>query len=390
MRRLLVLLVLLLVIFGCGGNDLPGNIDDFDTVVTATLVVGVIAPLEGGLTSFGRGILNSVQLAVGQANRNQTIPNVHLIVDARDDSSDPAVGARAAAELARNDSVVGVIGTYNSGVAFQTAPILLGANIVQISPANTDPTLTQPVRQFANYFRLVVPDSVQGPFLARRAIDLGFGRAAVVTESKSVSQGLANAFSQEFVRLGGTVTTTQVVPEGTSDYVPFLTAAQATNPDLLFYGGEYQTAIPVRTQARGIGLDVPLMGGDGVKDELYIAGAGALAEGDFASTVGAPIDRLPGGAQFARDYAAAGFAEPATDFGPFAYDATNVLIEALRQALNGTNTFTRATRDVVLPNVQAINLQGVTGPVAFDANGDPVNQLLTLYQVQNGVWVPVR
>ncbi len=385
MKRLLLPLLATFSWWSCGGGGPETLISDRVTTTT-TLTVGVIAPIDGGLTAFGRGIRNSVQLAVDQANRNQSIPNVRLIVDARDDSSDPEKGANQAAILAQNASVVGVIGTYNSGVAARTIPILLGQNIVQISPANTDPTLTLPTRSYGNYFRVVVPDSVQGPFLARKAFARGFRNVAVVTESKSVSQGLANAFSAEFVKLGGTLLITQVVPEGTSDYSSLLAPIQPLNPDLLFYGGEYQSADTVRTQSKQLGIEAPLMGGDGVKDDAYIAGGGA--EGDLASTVGAPIDRLPGGPQFQQDYAAAGFTDPPTDFGPFAYDATNALLISLKSALNGTNTFTPNTRDVVINNVQATNFTGVTGPVAFDPFGDPQNQLLTLYRVENGRWVP--
>lgn len=396
MKRALWLLLALFLYPGCGGGGGPDTLFEGDTTTpTTTLVVGVIAPLDGGLTSFGRGIRNSVQLAVDQANQSQLIPGVRLILDARDDSSNPDVGAQAASSLVQNPALVGVIGTYNSGVAARTIPILLGNNIVQISPANTDPSLTlgsdpaNPQRPFGNYFRVVVPDSVQGPFLAQKAFSLGFRQVAVVTESKSVSQGLASAFSQAFTALGGTILTTEVVPEGTTDYTAILTRVQATNPQLLFYGGEYQTADLVRVQSRQIGLTVPLMGGDGVKDDAYIANSAGGSEGDFASTVGAPLANLPGGSRFLADYTAAGFSEPPTDFGPFAYDATNVLLAALKRALNGTNTFTQSTRDVVLANVQVANQTGVTGPLAFDSFGDPQNQLLTLYQVQNGVWVPL-
>lgn len=227
------------------------------------------------------------------------------MLESYDDSSDPQVGAQAARALAANNTVVGVIGTYNSGVAFQTVPILGAANIAQISPANTDPALTlgpdpvNPVRPFANYFRMVVPDTVQGPVLARFAFsNLGLRRVAVVTESKSVSQGLANHFSQEFTNLGGTIVTTEVVPDGTTDYSAILARVAATNPQLLFYGGEYQTAAMVKLQALQSGILVPLMGGDGIKDDDYIAATGAASEGDFASTVGAPLASLPGGAQF--------------------------------------------------------------------------------------------
>ena len=175
--------------------------------------IGVIAPLTAGLTSFGKGIENSVRLAVKQANADKAIPGWKIVVDARNDSSEPAVGKKAAQKLAKDKAVIGVVGTYNSGVAAETAPVLEKAGIVQISPGNTDPALTlgehvadDPQRQFDNYFRVVASDTQQGVVLADYAAgDLGATTVAVVSETKPVSKGLADRFSAEFAQKGGQV-----------------------------------------------------------------------------------------------------------------------------------------------------------------------------------------
>src|SRR4051794_14887407 len=128
--------------------------------------IGVVAPLDGGLTKFGRGIRNSVQLAVDQANKRHAVKGWRFEVTALDDSSDPVTGEAAARRLARDADVVGVVGTYNSGVAAKVAPILRRAGIVMLSPGNTDPSLTvgadatKPARPNDNYFRLVASDAV--------------------------------------------------------------------------------------------------------------------------------------------------------------------------------------------------------------------------------------
>ena len=133
-----------------------------DKVVT----IGVIAPLENGLTSYGRGIANSVLLAVAEANERDAIPGYTIEVQALDDSSDPAVGRAAAERIAANPTVVGVVGTYNSGVAAEVMPVLDAAGITMISPANTDPTLSRgpdpvlfPERVWPTYFRMVATDA---------------------------------------------------------------------------------------------------------------------------------------------------------------------------------------------------------------------------------------
>lgn len=386
MRNSLLLLAALAV-FGCGDSDTnnftsggPGN----GTLPVVKL--GVIAPLESGLVDFGKGIRNSVQLAVDQANASGRF-SVRFAVDARDDSSTPAVGQAAAQALAADPSVIGVVGTYNSGVAAVVQPVLASAGIVMISPGNTNPTLTlgpdpsNPVRPFSNYFRLVVPDSIQGSELGDYAYNvLNVRKVAVVSEDKAVSLALVDAFTDKFTGLGGTVAIRSVFPDPTTDFTSIITDVKKAGPELILFGGEYATAAPFRLQATAQGLTAPLMGSDGIKDQAYITGAGPASNGDYASSVGAPIANQPRGTEFLAAYQAAGFAEPPSDFGPYAFDAAGLIITAVQR-----RGFDRAG---VIEEVQGFSGSGVTGPLSFDAFGDTRNKVVTLYRVEGGVFVP--
>ena len=123
--------------------------------------------------------------ALVEANRRNAIPGWKLEVDAADDSSNPATGEAAARRLAKDSALIGVVGTYNSGVAARVAPVLSKAGIVMISPGNTDPALTvgsdpaHPARPYPNYFRMVASDSVQGPFLAKAAFTFWLMKASI-------------------------------------------------------------------------------------------------------------------------------------------------------------------------------------------------------------------
>ncbi len=141
--------------------------------------IGVIAPLSGDLSALGLGIRNSVDLAIKQANESKAIPGWTLELAAEDDEAKPDVGKNAATKLAGDDEVVGVVGTLNSSVAQSVQPVLASANIAMVSPANTNPTLTQgadlasPKRTYPNYFRTCTTDAVQGPFAANYLIGDG-------------------------------------------------------------------------------------------------------------------------------------------------------------------------------------------------------------------------
>lgn len=383
---------LALLVAGCGGDD-----DASETIVT----VAVVAPLEAGLTQFGRGIRNSVQLAVDEAEEGGLLPGTRIVVRAVDDSSDPEVGTANVREILDDPTVIGVVGTYNSGVAAAIAPLLEAAGIAMLSPGNTDPTLTvgpdpdAPARQFDAYFRMVANDSQQGGFLAAyAAADLGAATAAVIADAKPVSQGLANDFRAAFERAGGTVASFEVVPDGDTDYAPCAQRAAATRPQLLFFGGEYDHAALVKQAAVDAGLLVPLMGGDGIQADDYIRLTGALSEGDLASSVGAPVEQEPNGAAFLAAYGARDFADPPSNFGPYAYDAATILLSAAREALNGKSAVDDGVRASAIAGVQvttnaALVQPTVTGEIGFDAFGDTVNPVLTVYRVQDGAWVPL-
>ncbi len=110
---------------------------------TKTVKIGVIAPLSGGLSALGLGIKNSVDLAIKQANETNAVPGWKFELAAQDDEAKAEVGKNAATKLSSDDAVLGVVGTLNSSVAQQTMPVLAAANIAQVAPANTNPTLTQ-------------------------------------------------------------------------------------------------------------------------------------------------------------------------------------------------------------------------------------------------------
>ena len=371
------------------------------TVASKPVVkIGVLAPLDAGLTEFGQGIRNSVQVAVDQANKRNAIPGWKIELSAVDDSSDPATGAAAAATLVADPEVVGVVGPYNSGVADAALPALAAADLALVSPSNTltsltlGPDIANPVRPYDTYFRMVASDALQGPFLAESVYAKGVRNVAVVSETKAVSKGLADAFAAAFTDQGGTVTIQQVVPDAATDFTNFLAAAIPGKPGAIFFGGEYTVAAGLRDQATTAGFSGPLVGGDGIKDDAYISDAGAASKGTLASTVGTPLASLKTAKRFLAAYKKAGFDTGPTDYGPYAYDAANLLVGAAARVLDGQSSIPTDARTTVVSKVQAAKGKGASGPLGFDQFGDTTHSVFTLYRVsgpkQNLVWLPLK
>ena len=367
------------------------------TAAGKTAIIGVMAPLSGDLSALGLGIQHSVELAVAQANANKTIPGWTLKVEAKDDEAKPDVGKNAATAFASEPNVAGVVGDLNSSVSQSTQPVLATAKIVQVSPANTNPSLTQgakfktaPKRTYDTYFRTCTTDAVQGPFAARYLYQkAGIKKVATIHDKKTYGQGLVEAFTGEFTKLGGTVVSAQTINPDDSNYQSVISKVKPASPAAVYYGGEYPQAGPLTQQMKAAGLNVPLMGGDGIYDAKYIALGGASANGDYATSVGAPTDQLAAGKTFLADYAKAGYKEPSAAYGAYSFDAANAIINALKVSLKSAADVA-SVRQATIDALGKVSFNGVTGLVAFDQYGDSTSRVLTVYKVTAGKWVPVN
>lgn len=383
------------VILSACGSDKSETQQGSDGGSDKTVKIGVIAPLSGSLTALGLGIKNGADLAVRQANEQKKIKGWKIVLAPEDDTAVPDVGANAATKLSDDKSVLGVVGTLNSSVAEKVAPILNSQKVVMVSPANTNPTLSQgadpnkKVRPFDHYFRVATTDLIQGPFAGNFAYQTaGKRNVVVIHDKKTYGQGLALQFKAQFEKLGGKVPTVETVEPDGKDFGPVLSKIKRFNPDMIYFGGEYPAASLFTSQADQQGLKVPLMGGDGIFSGTFISVAKAAGEGDFATSVGAPTDKLDTAKSFVDAYKAAGYADPYEAYGAYAYDAANVLIEALSKVLPGEDEITDEVRTKFRQAVQDGSINGVTGKVAFDQFGDTTTRILTVYKVENGAWVP--
>jgi branched-chain amino acid transport system substrate-binding protein len=357
-----------------------------------TLVVGVVAPLSGGLSALGLGIKNSASLAVDQANEKCTVKGYKVALQAEDDQANPQIGAQAATKLSTDKNLIGVIGTLNSSVAQNVQPVLKAKNIAQISPANTNPTLTRgqdfktaPKRGFPTYFRVCATDDLQGPFAANYLVNkAGKKKVAIITDGKTYGDGIAAEFRLQLEKLGGTVVAQEKVGEKDTDFSGVIAKVAPSAPEVVYYGGEYPAAGPLSKQMKDAGLNVPLFGGDGIFDDKYIELGGK--EGDLATSVGAPTETLETARAFVDAYKAKNYKEGFSAYGAFSWDATNALIGALAKTLGDSGTWGDDKRADLLTNLGSYSATGATGEIKFDQYGDSTNKLLTVYQVTGGKW----
>jgi branched-chain amino acid transport system substrate-binding protein len=216
-------------------------------------------------------------------------------------------------------------------------------------------------------------------------LGVGFTQAATVHDKKIYGQGLVENFTKAFQSGGGTVVAAETINPDDKDFSAVIAKIKSFNPKVLYYGGEYPQAGPLSQQMKSAGLNIPLIGGDGIFDPKFISLAGPAAEGDLATNVGAPPEKLPGAAAFVKAYQDAGYSESYGAYGMYAYDAANAIIKAAAVALQNAADVTTARR-AEIDAVSKTNFQGATGTVAFDAFGDAKARVLTVYEVTGGAW----
>jgi branched-chain amino acid transport system substrate-binding protein len=371
--------------------------------------------VSGKDEATGKPIENGAHLAVDQANANHTIPGYTLVFDPKDDVGpsglhDPAVGAQNITSLVGDALVAGVVGPYNSGVAKAEMPIANQAPLAMISPANTNPCLTQQGTDVGcsgandvvptlrptgkvNYFRIATTDNHQGPAGADYLFKTkGYKSVYVIDDAETYGVGIADAFSKEWQALGGKLLGRSSEPSTTISYVSLLTQIAAKHPDLIYFGGLNSTGGNlIRKQMLQVpGLQkTPLAGGDGIEASDFASVIGVNQGGPAYATV-AVVDtsKNPAAQTFVKQYDAV--YSTISVYSAAAYDCTNILIQAIKTALaNGVHTPQNSSdaagaktfRQAVINAIQNISFDGVTGHQAFDANGDTTNKIISIYQV---------
>ncbi|MGW6354243.1 branched-chain amino acid ABC transporter substrate-binding protein [Streptomyces sp. NPDC055092] len=383
-----------LTLTACGSRD---DNKGSDSSKKTTVIIGVDAPLTGQNSATGLGIQGGVQIAVNDANKNNTVPGVTFKVQALDDKAIPAQGQSNATQLVQNEKVLGVVGPLNSGVATQMQQVFATANLVEVSPSNTAPELTQgknwqtsKSRPFKTYFRTATTDALQGGFAADYAYNtLKKRKVFVVDDKQTYGAGLAKLFKAGFTKSGGKVAGQDHVNTGDTDFSALVTKIKNSKADLVYYGGQYDESEKLTKQLKDGGAKVPLFGGDGMFSDTYIQTAGKTSEGDLSTSVGQPVDSLPSAADFIKKYKASGLKGDYGTYGGYSYDAATAIIKAIGNVVKDGKVPSDA-RAKIVGEVQKTKFDGIAGPVSFDEYGDTTNKQLTVYQVVDGKWKAVK
>ncbi len=346
------------------------------------IVIGEYGSLTGNDATFGQSTKAGVEVALQELSEQMggKIGGLTVRAVVEDDQGKAEEAATVVQKLINQDQVVAVIGEVASSRSLAAAPICQGAGVPMISPSSTNPKVTQVGDCI---FRMCFLDDFQGQTMARFAsANLGLKRVAILKDVKSdYSVGLAQFFSDAFTQAGGTIVTEQAYTAGDQDFSAQLTAIKAKNPEAIFIPGYYTEVGLIARKARELGINVPLLGGDGWESEKLIEIGGEAMNGSYYSNHWA-LDKPDTTLQaFLKTYRDKFHSDPDA-IGGLAYDAASVLFTCMeRLAAEDPATFaglaaskagTPARKAAVAKLREMIaataNYPGVTGTISLDAN----------------------
>jgi branched-chain amino acid transport system substrate-binding protein len=296
---------------------------------------------------------------------------------AEDDANDPKQATAVAQKLV-DAKVNGVVGHESSGTSIPASRIYHDAGIPQISASATSPVYT--AQGFNTTFRVVSNDTQLGRALGRYAAKgMGAKRVAVVDDRTAYGQGVATEFIKGLQQQGSKVVAKEFTNDKATEFGAILTRIHAAQPDLVFFGGMSSVAGPMLRQMKQLGMNVRMMGGDGIcSDQIDKLSGGTMADGQVVCAEAGGVEDAGKAAmdKFRADYRKR-YGIEVQIYAPYVYDSVMTLADAMVKA--GSAAPAR-----YLPQLAKIQHKGVTGMIAFDQRGDIRDGTLTLYTFKGG------
>ena len=349
---------------GCGGGD-----DD------KTTPIAIVGPVTGQYASFGAQMKNGGEMAVEDINAAGGVLGKKLDLDIGDDACDPKQAVAVANQMTGNNVAL-VAGHYCSGSSIPASKVYAESNMVQISPASTNPAFTDD-RAGPNIYRVCGRDDQQGgvagKYLATHFADKNI---AIVQDKTAYGKGLADETKKAMNEAGKQEVMYEAYTAGEKDYSALVSKLKQANVDVLFLGGYHTEAGLIVRQMRGQGMDTILMGGDALITLEYWSITGDAGEGTLMTFSPDPR-KNPAAAEVVKRFKDKGI-EPE---GYVLY--TYAAIQAWKQAAEKAKSTESAE---VVKAMNDTEFDTVIGKFKFNEKGDPNLPPYAVYRWSNGTY----
>ena len=340
------------------------------------IVVGEFASLTGKEAAFGQSSHKGTLLAVEEINAGGGVLGKKIDLKTEDTQSKPGESITVVKKLIAREKAIAILGEVASGRSNEGADVCMASKIPMISPSSTNPKVTEKGEYI---FRVCFIDPFQGTVMATFADKtLKLKKVALITDvGAAYSVGLAEYFVKAFTQKGGTIVLEQKFTGGDKDFKAQLTAIKGTNPDGIFAPCYYTDAALLSRQARELGMNIPIFGGDGWEAPELLEIGGKAMENTYYSTHYSPEADVPAVQNFVKKFKARFNNEVPDAMAALGYDSAMVLTDAIKRA-GGTES--GKLRDAIAATK---DFEGVTGKTTIDAQRN-ATKAAVIIKVENG------
>lgn len=357
-----------------GGNSAASK----GTEIGKTFKLGYDLELSGGVAAYGNAGKNGANLAVDEINKAGGINGKQITVISKDNKSDNAEAATVVSNLINNDKVNAVIGSMTSGAVKSMTPNVTKGAVPLVTPAGTDDTLTVTNGKVNDYiFRSTFQDSYQGKVLANYTTNELKAKKVVLyyDNSSDYAKGIAKSFEKTYT---GKIVDKVSFQSGDKDFQATLSKIKSEDYDAIVMPGYYNETGLITKQARELGIEQPILGGDGFADPTFITLAGDAAATNVYYVSGYSAKALANETttKFIAAYQAKYKSEPSM-FDALAYDA----VYMVKQAAEDTKA--KMSVDVKDGLAKLKGFKGATGDITVDKDHNPVKDAVVV-KLENG------
>lgn len=337
--------------------------DTTDSGDKETFVIGGLGPLTGGNASYGISVKQGAEVAIKEINEAGGVQvgdktyELSLIFNDDESSEDKAIPAY---NSLMDQGINALLGTVTSGPCIAVKPLAAQDNLLMITPSGS---AIDCITDAPNVFRLCFTDPLQGSTMADFAVDqLGKKKIAVLyNNSDEYSTGMRDAFVEQVAAKGGEIVADEAFGKGDVDFSTQLTKIKGTDAELIFCPIYYEAAAYITKQAKDLGVELPIIGGDGWDGVLGQVTDPATVEGVIFLSPFLASD--PAVADFVSKYEAAYSATP-DQFAADGYDTVYVMKAAMEKAGS-------IESDAMIAAMTEIKVDGMTGSITFTEDGEP-------------------